>query len=149
MKAEEILEKQKKKGTQENLKVEWMKNVSMVLGGFQKPLTLKETGQLSKLKKIAGEKSVSVIRWTVENWMAFATEVKAVKGKEKVPVYPSVGFLLENCDVAINMLDSPGVQVIAPAKGPQSLSKAPMKVEDTYHPSSDDMANLLAKLGAQ
>jgi len=84
----------------------WLACVALVSDGqFQKPLIMKQTGQLKMLSKILGEKTKPVIEWSVNNWQKFSFEAKANAGLDTSPMTPEIGFLLKYCDTAVNLME--------------------------------------------
>jgi hypothetical protein len=85
-------------------------------GGFQKPLTGKELGQISHLKKILGDDTEAVMTWAVTHWSKFGMHAAASGGLGNFPIDPQLGFLLKYCAVAVDLWKPP-VQLSASSPG--------------------------------
>jgi hypothetical protein len=85
----------------------WQSRVKLVTENpkaYLPPLTLKQRGQLSHLKKKLGEMTRPVIAYAVEHWMKFASEAADYAGWSDYPTNPDIGFLLKHHHVAVNLL---------------------------------------------
>lgn len=68
-------------------------------------LTWKQKGQLGNFMKGCPEKrSAHFLRWILQNWSEFISEVTLKTGKKNTPPYPDVGFLLLNVGIAVNLV---------------------------------------------
>ena len=73
---------------------------------YVKPFTHKEIGQLRNVRNrlaTAGLDPHQTLRTVLENWEAFRACVMSVKGLNRAPRVPMLGFVLEHCDILINM----------------------------------------------
>ena len=110
------------KPTVPGLSMLWHKRMATEYGGFQKPLTSKEKGQLKLYLKAAGSHAVTALDHALQNWTAFAWRAKAEKGLTSVPERPVVGFLLAHLEVAVQSIAQP-----EPSASPSpTIVKAPI-----------------------
>lgn len=99
------------------LELTWIKAVSGVTGKYVAPLTMKEIGLLTHIrKKCPPGKAADVIQHAVENWIAFVKRVEAEAGIKTTPSEPKLTFLLQYASVAVNMLYPPKVKAKQEAK---------------------------------
>lgn len=143
MKIEDVLKKkaQEKAQPSQTLQGHWLKRMSAVYGGWQKPLTGKQLGQLKQLKALLGGDTISVIDYVVNYWMAFGS---TASGGGSFPPQPDIGFLLKHCAVAKNLL-----QPVAPvvASAPTVVSPPVVESEEVpYQPTAEEVAAILAGL---
>jgi hypothetical protein len=96
-----------------SLEALWLWCCETVLGGYQKPLTMKERGQLKYLHQCLGPVTRDVIEYAITQWAQFT--YKAAFGVSSYPFQPHVGFLLAHHEVAVNLL--------MPVKVVQSISE--------------------------
>jgi hypothetical protein len=103
MRAEDILKRGRQPSDRAALPALWLRVVHESFGGFQKPLTAKERGQLTHLSKALGDRTRAVIEGTVDKWGKFAARVEYERGTSS-PNTPTIGFLLKHFDVAVDLL---------------------------------------------
>lgn len=154
--AKEILETMKKKSISLYLPSNWQAAMAEHTGGFQKPLSMKEIGQLKKYGQYTGDHAIPALKWAVHNWWKFAQQTKVEKGLDSVPTDPTIGFLLKYCDVAVNgylqSIAQNDATVVDNNSPKSSLIAAPQvaipaeKEEDVYKPSADTVASLMEEL---
>lgn len=134
--------------------IQWKKSMSALLdGGFVKPLTAVEQGQLKHVYRELHEKTVPVLRWAIENWQKFAMEAAAKKGIAAAPQQPVPGFFLQHYEVAVQLIaEAAQKQVVVSApKIPQAVTQeAPVSVDNSpgseSFASEADIADTLAEL---
>lgn len=172
MNAQDILQakKQGTPGKPENLKTEakgptalallWKKRVSLEEGGFVKPLTGKQVGQLKHVHAALGDKAMPVLDWCLQNWITFLLAVRAAKGLSTFPEKPDTGFFCSYYDIAINCIakaeakKSPPALVVTPPPPKKVViaEKQPVTVEMVPVPDGKvtlaDLAEGMAMLDA-
>lgn len=121
MKADETLEafRKNKSGGGSRLDIHWNSRCAAIYGGYQKPLTWKEKGQLGQLSKYLLGNTRDVIDWSLDNWDKFVYKVALEAGLHTYPDNPcisgGVGFLLKYHAVALNMMQSASLKPTKPA----------------------------------
>jgi hypothetical protein len=126
----------------------WKSRMSLLNdGNYQKELTSKEVGQLKHLIKPLGDRCFEVLDWALQNWSAFAWEVKAKKGLTTAPEQPVIGFLVQYHDVAVQLIAIPAP--VKPVKASAPLFDKPTLVKDTSSTEkvgADEIAATMALL---
>lgn len=82
----------------------WQSRMKTLFGGFDRPLTPREFGQLTLLRKHLGDLTSEVIDWALNNWWRFSHEVRVQAGLSGAPATPHVGFLLVHLAAAVNLM---------------------------------------------
>jgi hypothetical protein len=106
--AKDILEMQQQQNQNKHgLSAQWLhlKSLSTQHGGFQNALTLKEMSQLKQFgKKVMGTVDpVTLLTWVFAEWWKFSQDARFKAGLSHAPTYPDCGFLLKQCETAVNM----------------------------------------------
>jgi hypothetical protein len=125
----------------------WRAQISAMFGGYQKPLTTREVGQLKQLDKYLGLQCRPVIRYALEHWGRFASRAGAEAGVAW-PVSPHVGFLLKHHAVAVNLMMETSNRAESP---PQQLNYAVLPLplpepEEPHRLTVEELAEMLAGL---
>lgn len=148
MKASDIL-KQREDSPSGSLFAFWQRRMALIAGGYQKPLTHKEAGQLKQLQKYLQEQTREVIDFALNDWPKFVARVAAEQGTS-TPTQPVIGFLLKYHATAVNMMkektetpETP-VQLIATKESPPVIPA--VEKEPVYVPSAEELEKLLAGL---
>lgn len=89
--------------TANSLSMAWKRTVSEEYGGIAKELTHKEIGQLKMFLTKSGEYAPQAMAAVLGDWGGFAFEARCQKGLSTAPHKPTIGFLLQYYDVAVNM----------------------------------------------
>lgn len=146
MKASEIL-KHWKAPTTGNLGSYWKSRMVLVYGGHQKPLTVKEQGQLKQLHKYLGDQTRPVIDYAINHWIKVSVRAGAIAGTS-YPSEPHIGFLLKHHAVVVNLL----TPEVTPTPSPKVV-KAPVPMvatgteDETPHVlTAQELTELLAWL---
>ena len=122
----------------------WRTQVAAVSGGYQKPLTQKEIGQLKQLARYLGPLTESVVRYAIQYWVTFASTAGAEAGTAW-PTSPHIGFLLKHHAVAVNLMTRrPDPVIVTPAPKPPPPPVTPK--EEPYIPTQEGLDELLACL---
>jgi hypothetical protein len=149
MRAEDILRRGRQPSDKAALPALWLRVVHESFGGFQKPLTAKERGQLTHLSKALGDRTRPLIEGVVAKWGKFASRVEQARGTSS-PNVPTIGFLLKHFDVAVDLLAEPAPPVASVGTSVQ-LSAAPMvptpaPAETPHHLTAEELAQMLKEL---
>lgn len=123
----------------------WKNRLGLVYGGFTKPLTGKEVGQLklyAKAVQAMHGDAVAALDWALQHWGEYAYEVKKVKALASVPAQPQTGFVLSYPDVLLqliakntqNTFDKPVPVVHTPIQA----TKAPEVQKPSLAPAAED-----------
>jgi hypothetical protein len=126
-----------------SLSTYWQSRCYDIFKDCQKPLTMKENGQLKQLGKYLLDDTKKTIDWALTNWWKFTHEAAAQAGLATVPSAPNVpggiGFLLKYHGVAVNLMQlaakqkSPideGSPASIPIKQPQIIEEKPATFEE-------------------
>ena len=100
-----------------------------VIGGWQKPLTAKERGQLKNLANVLGARTRDVIDYAFSNWWKFAEEAKGDAGLKSFPTTPQIWFLLQHCQVAVNQLEAKEAELVESEEPIDQFVKIPHPVQ--------------------
>jgi len=124
----------------------WASRCATVCGGYQKPLTGKEAGQLKQLCQYCGDTTRDVIDYAVNHWWKFAARAGAEAGTP-YPTSPHIGFLLKHHAVVVNLLRPPPTPVAVTSTAPVVQSVAATRPEDVPHRmTAQELADMLAGL---
>jgi hypothetical protein len=121
MKAEDAL-KAHKAVVEGTLASFWKSRCTLVLEGYQKALTAKETGQLKILSKKLGDDGIAVrpvITYAIEHWWQFASTAGFRAGHGQWPETPHTGYLLAHYHVAVELLQKSQLQAMTPPLSPE------------------------------
>lgn len=145
----EILET-KAKNSEANLEAVWKASVAAEFGGFQKPFTAKERGQLKAMKTWLVEQKQDpavVVKQLIARWVVTANEVRSALGLANCPSKPVIGWAMQYRDEVLTSLMKPAeapkavvAPVVAPAPVVETVAEAP------YKPSESDIEALFGKL---
>lgn len=120
----------------------WKSRMATVYGGWQKPLTGKECGQLKQLSKSLGDQTKPIIDYVVNHWGKFASRAGIAAGVS-FPADPHIGFLLKYHAVAVNLL-TPEVTSSPPVAAEPVQLIATGTDEETVHAlTSQELTELL------
>lgn len=126
--------KQKQSCVGGSLPTYWQSRCHDLFEDCQKPLTLKERGQLKQLGKYLLDDTKKTIDWALTNWWKFTHEAAVQAGLATFPTVPTeqggIGFLLKYCAVAVNLMQKQSkVQESAKAE-PVHMPVMPMPVAE-------------------
>lgn len=82
----------------------WQSRKKTLFGGVEKPLTPKEFGQLTMLRKHLGNVTSDVLDWALNNWAQFSYEARVQAGLSCAPDTPHIGFLLVYHPAAVDLM---------------------------------------------
>lgn len=102
----------------------WKKHMAQETAGYQKPLAGKEVGQLKHVFKHLGDQSIEVLGWTLRHWQFFANRVSTLKGIDKQPMVPHVGFFCQHFEVATQLIAQAKLAAEKEAKLAEELALA-------------------------
>lgn len=128
----------------------WRKRVASEYGGFQKPLTLKEIGQLKHVLKALGSDALPVLDHTLQHWSAFASEASVQAGVIP-PMAPVTGFFCSHWNIAANLrlkYNKVESQVPVLQAGVQSIAEPKQKLGDNTGHEQHTPAEVQATLEA-
>jgi hypothetical protein len=106
MAKDEVLQLTFKSDSVLSLAAFWQSRVASLPGGFAKPLTRKQIGQLTLLRKSLGDSTSQVIDWVLNNWPQFCTQARQEASLPGAPSVPHIGFLLAHHDTAVRQIHS-------------------------------------------
>jgi hypothetical protein len=149
LKADDILTFQRENShTTSSLPSYWQHRIETVVGGYLKPLTGREAGQLKQLHKYLGEKTHDVIAYAINNWWKFAS-VAGAEAAVPWPTSPHIGFLLKHHAVAVNLMQPVAAPVHRAVEVPPASWGPPVIVQETpYVLTQEELDEMLADLKA-
>ena len=83
---------------QHKLPAVWQSKLSSTYGGFVKPLTGKDQGQIKAVREYllsVDVEPVQAVGWCIENWQKFALDVRILEGLDHAPQQPVIGWVLK------------------------------------------------------
>jgi hypothetical protein len=141
MKAADVL-KAHQAPAKSSLQAFWKARMTTIHGGYQKPLTGKQCGQLKMLSKYLGDQTKPVIDYALNHWWKFATQAAAAAGTS-CPADPDIGFLLKHHAVAVNLLVPAAEVKKTPPPLPVQLIAPKTDEEPVHSVSSQELTTLL------
>lgn len=120
----------------------WKSRCANVGGGYQKPLTGKEQGQLKQLSKYLGDDTKPVIDYAVSHWVKFASLAGLAAGVSP-PEAPNIGFLLKHHAVAVNLLTPSASPPTTVVEGPVQSIASNAESEPAHQLTSQELTQLL------
>lgn len=140
------------------LALAWKKAVALEVGGYAKPLTGKEMGQLQHVHKALGEAALPCLYHALGNWESFALEASTQAGCNPA-MSPNTGFFCQHYAVALNSMNKPKstkgkavviVQSIALSQAPCSSVQTEVCDNQHHEPkaTTNDVKAALAALAA-
>ena len=156
MKASEILKLHRDKMspsavrlTANSLAMAWKRMYSRKYEEFTKDFTHKEMGQMKMLLTKAGESAPRLLEYVLDRWGDYTYEVKCLKGIPVPPERPTIGFVLQHYDVAMQLIaETPEKVVIDKAPVPAHTAPTPtVQVEKEPVATIEDVMAALASLG--
>lgn len=141
MKAADVL-KTYQTPAKSSLQAFWKGRMATIHGGYQKPLTGKQCGQLKQLSKYLGDQTKPVIDYVLNHWWKFATQAAAAAGTS-CPADPDIGFLLKHHAVAVNLLVPAAEVKKTPPPPPVQLLAPKTDEEPVHNVSSQELTALL------